>query len=66
MIQESAIYSDAQKILIFGPGEAKIELEREIKKSKVLASRIVGVETTDKMTERQIKAREKEFFMSSV
>jgi hypothetical protein len=60
------IISDAQKILIFGPGEAKIELEREIKKSKVLASRIVGVETTDKMTERQIKARVKEFFMSSV
>lgn len=54
--------SDAQSILIFGPGEAKIELEKEIKKSKELSSKIVGTEPADKMTERQIAARVKNFF----
>ena len=56
--------SNAQKILIFGPGEAKIELEREMKKSKGLYSKIVRIGTTDKMTERQIKAKVREFFIS--
>jgi hypothetical protein len=53
---------DGERILIFGPGEAKIELEREIKKTKDLYSRIDGVEPADKMTERQIVARVREFF----
>lgn len=60
------IISDAEETFIFGPGEAKTELTKEMKKSKDLSSRIVGTETTDKMTEPQIKARVKEFFMSSV
>ena len=54
--------SDAQKIFIFGPGEAKIELEKEIGESGQLASRVVGVLRADKMTERQIAARIREFF----
>lgn len=55
---------DAWSILIFGPGEAKIELEREMRKSKILASRIVGIEPADKMTERQIAAKVREFYAS--
>ena len=55
--------SDAKKILIFGPGEAKIELEKEIKKSKQLSSKITGIEPADKMTERQITAKVKKFFI---
>ena len=57
---------DAGKILIFGPGEAKIELEKEIKKSKQLPSKIVGIEPADKMTERQIAAKVKKFFIPAV
>ena len=53
---------DADKILIFGPGEAKIELEKELKKSKELSLKIVGVEPADKMTEKQIAAKVKKVF----
>ena len=54
----------AAKILIFGPGKAKGELEKEIKKSKVLAGKIVAVETTDKMTKGQILAKVRKYFIS--
>ena len=42
----------AKAILIFGPGEAKSELRKRIERNKL--DRITSVETTDKMTERQI------------
>lgn len=57
-----AAIRDAEQILIFGPGEAKLELEREIQKSKPLAKKVVKVETTDKMTENQIMAYVREFY----
>jgi len=52
---------DAESILLFGPGEAKGELEKRLT-SKGLGERIVGIETTDKMTDRQIVARVRERF----
>ena len=54
--------SDADRILIFGPGEAKIELKKEIEKSKGLADKIKKIESADKMTQRQIAAKVKTFF----
>ena len=54
---------NAEKILIFGPGEAKIELEKELKKSKNLSAMVAGIETADKMTERQIAAKVRDFFL---
>jgi hypothetical protein len=54
--------SDADRILIFGPGEAKIELKKEIEKSKGLAGKIKKIESADKMTQRQIAAKVKTFF----
>ena len=51
-----AAIRDAQAIQIFGPGEAKGELEKRLE-SKGLKGRIVGVETVDKMTDRQIAAK---------
>jgi hypothetical protein len=47
---------DAQSILIFGPGEAKGELEKRLV-AKGLGERIVGVETVDKMTDHQVAAK---------
>jgi stalled ribosome rescue protein Dom34 len=47
---------DAESILILGPGEAKSELEKRLE-SEALGGRVVGVETVDKMTDRQIAAR---------
>ena len=55
--------NDSDEILIFGPGEAKLGLVREIKKSKALNSRIAGVETADKMTEAQMRAKVNSYFI---
>jgi len=52
----------AESILIFGPGEAKGELEKRLA-SKGLSGRIVGVETVDKMTDRQIAAKVRQRFL---
>jgi hypothetical protein len=57
----SAIH-DAESILIFGPGEAKGELRKLIEKKK-LKGRIVGTETVDKMTDPQIVAKVKKYFI---
>jgi stalled ribosome rescue protein Dom34 len=56
-----ACLRDAQTILIFGPGEAKGELQKHLKKSKLSGS-IVRVETVDKMTDRQIAAKVRQYF----
>ncbi len=48
--------SDAESILIFGPGEAKGELEKRLG-VKGLSRRIVGVEAADHMTSGQIVAK---------
>ena len=54
---------DAESILIFGPGEAKAELKKHMEKSKELSGRIVGIETVDKMTDRQIAAKVRKYFL---
>ena len=53
---------DAESILIFGPGEAKGELEKRLER-KELGGRIVAVETVDKMTDRQIAAKVRQHFL---
>ena len=55
---------DAEAILIFGPGEAKGELKKRLKR-KTLGGRIAGVETVDKMTDRQIAAKVRQRFTES-
>ena len=52
---------DAESILIFGPGEAKGEIKKRLENGE-LEGRIVGIETVDKMTDRQIAARVREYF----
>lgn len=46
----------ADGVLIFGPGEARGELKKRIGQSKC-GVRIVGMETADKMTNRQVLAK---------
>jgi len=55
---------DADSILLLGPGEAKIELEERLGKEG-LRGRIVGIETVDKMTDRQVAARVRQRFLKS-
>ena len=56
------LLKDAKHIFIFGPGEAKIELKKEIEKNNVLLGKISDIETTDKLTEPQIVAKVKKYF----
>jgi hypothetical protein len=56
-----AAIRDAESILIFGPGEAKGELKERLERDN-LGGRIVGVEPVDKMTDRQIAAKVREYF----
>jgi len=51
-----ACIRDAESILIFGPGEAKDELKKRLEGNN-LDGRVVGIETVDKMTDRQIAAK---------
>ena len=51
-----ACIGDAESIAIFGPGEAKGELRKRLKRSN-LGGRIASVETVDRMTNRQIAAK---------
>ena len=52
---------NAESVLILGPGEAKGELKERLEKHG-LGGRIAAVETTDKMTDRQLSARVRQFF----
>jgi hypothetical protein len=51
-----------EALLIFGPGEAKLQLKERISRSKALADRMVGIETADKLTDPQIIAKVKEHY----
>ena len=55
---------DADAILILGPGEAKVEF-KTLLEGKALGGRITGVETVDKMTDRQLAARVRQHFQYS-
>ena len=57
-----SLIRDAESILIFGPGEAKGELESRLKHAD-LGAKIVGIETTDKMTIPQISAKVNRHFL---
>jgi stalled ribosome rescue protein Dom34 len=58
-----AYIRDADSIQIFGPGEAKGELEKRIEHAGLKAQ--IAVETVDKMTDGQIAAKVREHFLIS-
>lgn len=58
-----AALGNAESFVIFGPGEAKTELKRRLVRSR-LDRRLSAVATADKMTDRQIAARVREYFSS--
>jgi hypothetical protein len=55
---------DADSILILGPGEAKGELRARLE-SEALSGRIGCIETVDKMTDAQLAAQVREYFLGS-
>ena len=51
----------ADAVLIFGPSEAKEELQKRMEKNR-LGKIIAGVEPADRMTTRQVAAKVRQFF----
>ena len=51
-----SIICDAESIWIFGPGEAKIELENRLRHAE-LGARVVGIESVGEMTDSQLIAK---------
>jgi hypothetical protein len=56
-----AVLRNYSSLLLFGPGEAKGELQSRLVKLK-LGARVAAVETEDKMTDRQIIAKVRKHF----
>jgi hypothetical protein len=54
-----AVIRDGDSVQIFGPGEAKGELKKRLE-SGGFKGHIVDIESTDKMTDRQIAAKVRE------
>jgi hypothetical protein len=52
---------DAESVLIFGPGEAKGELKKLMEQNN-LQERVAVLESADKMTDRQIAAKARDYF----
>jgi hypothetical protein len=50
----------AETLLLFGPGEAKGELRKRLAHAR-LAGRVVAVDTVDKMTNRQVAAKVRDY-----
>jgi hypothetical protein len=61
---EKTIIREADAILILGPGEAKSELKTRLE-SEALGGCIAGIETADKLTERQLAAKVRKHFSQS-
>lgn len=56
-----AAIRDVESILIIGPGEAKGELVKRLERDEI-SGRIAGIETVDKMTDRQIAEKVRQQF----
>ncbi len=54
--------AEPDRLLIFGPGEAKIELKERLSRTRSQAAPAVQLETTDKLTDLQIVAKVKAHF----
>ena len=60
-----AVIRGADAIQIFGPGEAKGELEKRIA-HKGLKARMPATEATDRMTDAQVAAKVRKYFLKEV
>ena len=59
-----ACVHEAESLLIFGPGEGKGEFRKRLEKEKP-GTRTVKLETVDKMSDRQVAARVRDYFQQA-
>ena len=64
--QVMTVLRDANLIFIMGPGKAKIEFEKVLKRYKSMQKRLVKVEPADKMTKNQMVAYVRKFYKNHV
>ncbi len=57
------LLGDSASIALLGPGEAKIELAKEIERVSELRNKVAVVEICDRLTEKQLIAKVKGFFL---
>jgi stalled ribosome rescue protein Dom34 len=62
--QVIAKLKDVDSIFIMGPGGAKIEFEKALKKHKDMQNRLLKSETADKMTMNQMIAHVRQFYQA--
>ncbi|QQR55236.1 hypothetical protein IPG41_01595 [Candidatus Peregrinibacteria bacterium] len=56
------LIKDPDEIVIFGPGTAKHAFKHELEAHKALASKLKGVETSDHLSEAELKEFMKDYF----
>jgi hypothetical protein len=54
--------AQAARLLLLGPGEAKLELKARLDRSKAHAGRTVQIQTADRLTEAQVVATVRDHF----
>lgn len=55
---------DADELYVLGPADIKLKLKHKIESDNELASKLKSVETADSMTNNQVLAKVKEFFLN--
>ncbi len=60
----AAQLGDVESLLILGPGEAKAQLAARLERVTARPKPVVAVQTTDKLTDAQVRARVAEYFES--
>jgi hypothetical protein len=55
---------ETDSIFVMGPGEAKIEFEKILRRQKAMQKRLLKVETADRMTKNQMIARVRQFYQN--
>ena len=53
------------ELLILGPGEAKLELNERLSRSKATPRRTIEIETTDRLTDPQLVAKVQQHFRTA-
>ncbi len=53
---------DDDYLVLFGPGKAKMELNKALEKEPGIKTKVLGVETSDRMTQNQMKEFVRDFF----
>ena len=55
---------DVDELVLFGPANMKNEMEKQILHDKTLSSKLIAVESADSMTENQMVAWVRKFYLS--